>query len=790
MKKILLIAFLCSLPFGLFAQKAVLMTEGVTPHSLTTLGLTTNSVSAGMKIIPNGTYCYLSPMNVAADLSPVLTATYEFIAKPSGSVAAFESIASEPLWKMFKADVKGEYQVKLTITTALGTDDTTMSLYSGSYVGVGGYEGVAAAYPNCMSCHASMPAFVAIFDKWKVSGHATIFKTEITTGAAYYSTSCMKCHTTGYDHHLAAANNGFDDVAASLGWVWQGPPNPGKWDTLKTQKPGLVNHATIGCEMCHGAGSEHAAGGAAAKIQKSTDASVCAQCHDEPWRHNKYSEFEHSGHAEAVYETSWGTRTLPAHDMGQCMRCHDGRGYILYSKGLTTTSPIAPTLADHTTINCATCHDPHGNTYTASLRQTPVTGDTLGNGYNYTAVGGTGQTCMSCHKARRNGVVYQSTSISSTWGPHHSVQSDVFLGQNAVAVYDTLPYATSYHRNALANACVDCHMYPTADTGTVNRDKVGGHTWHLRNAENNYQHTKACESCHGPKTTFDDFVAAADYDADGNIESVQNEVKGLSRLVRLNLPPIGQDTIIWSMIKGNADSVKFKKAYWNYQLIEYDGSYGMHNAKFAISVLSKTVRSINGGFIPVELMSFAAKTSGSSVILNWETATETNNKGFAVERNINGTWNQIAFVNGKGTSTVQNSYTYTDNLVNVKANGSVSYRLKQVDLDGTTEYSKVVFVNINNMPREFSLDQNYPNPFNPSTSIKFTVPVSGNVKVAVYNAMGKLVKELVNADFEAGSHSINWNGDDNSGVKVASGIYFYKMDAGNRTFTKKMVLMK
>ncbi|NUN10469.1 MAG: T9SS type A sorting domain-containing protein [Ignavibacteriaceae bacterium] len=790
MKKILLIAFLFLLPFSLLAQRAVIKVEGVSRAKLTSYGLATNSVSAGLKIVPNLTYSYLSPLNIA-NSDPILTATWQFVSRPSGSAAAFEAFPNKPTWTMFKPDVKGEYQVKLTVTTAAGSDDTTMSLFAGSYVGVGNYEGVAAAFPQCMSCHGSMPAFTAIFDKWKVSGHATRFKNDITSGSTHFSTSCMKCHTTGYDHNLVANNNGFDDVAAQLGWVWYAPPDPSKWDSLKTNKPGLVNHANIGCEMCHGTGSEHGAGGNVARIQVTLDDATCGQCHDAPWRYNEGAQYENSMHSVAIWSSGFATRGLPSGDLQQCMRCHSGKGYVMYTNGETQTTPLTPTVADHVVVTCATCHDPHGNQFYASLRQSPVAGDTLANGYNYTNMGGTGQTCMSCHKARQNNVTYVNNNLNANWGPHYSGQADILFGQNAAPVFDANPYLSSGHKYAIADGCVDCHMYATTDTGTVNRDKVGGHSMKLRNAENDYQHTKACESCHGPKTSFADFVAAADYDRDGNIEPIQDEVKGLERLLRIALPPIGLDSINWAMIVGiGADSMNYRKAYFNYRLVHYDGSYGMHNTKFTIDVLSKSIKAINNGFIPVELMAFNARTSDNTVVLNWETGSETNNKGFSVERKINGNWKEIGFVNGKGTTTGVSKYTYTDNLVNVQLNGTVSYRLKQVDFDGTSEFSKVVNVNINSMPVDFSLAQNYPNPFNPSTSIKFTVPVNSNVKIAVYNAMGKLVKELVNRDYDAGTYSVEWLGNDNNGAKVASGIYFYKMDAGNKSITKKMVLMK
>ncbi|MDP2303107.1 MAG: FlgD immunoglobulin-like domain containing protein [Ignavibacteria bacterium] len=783
MKKSVLLLLVTVFALNLNAQKAVLKTEAVSPHQLTTLGLTTNSVATGLRVVPNGTYVYLSPFNIPVT-DPILTAVYTFDQTPVGSGATFTSFNNN--WAYFKPDVVGEYKVKLTITTALGTDDTVYSYFAGNFVGVGNFDGVAGSFPKCMTCHASDPKFSAIYDRWKVSGHANIFKNQITTGAAYYSTSCMKCHTTGYDHNVVSSNGGFDDVATQLGWAWQAPPNAGKWDTLKTQFPGLVNLATIGCESCHGAGSVHATMGANKNnIQISVDDGVCAQCHDEPWRHNKVAEYENSLHSEAVYEGS-ATRALPAHDLQQCMRCHDGAGYVLYTKNQTTTIPIAPTVADHHVIGCATCHDPHGNDYTASLRQTPATGDTLGNGYSYTTLGGTGQTCMSCHKGRRDNVTYVvGSSVNAYWGPHYSTQSDVLFGQNA-AKFDETPFISGNHK-FIANACVDCHMAATPDTGSVNRSKVGGHSFNIVNKDNGYAHLTGCVSCHGPVNSLADFIASSDYDGDGTVEPIQAEVDGLMQRLRIALPPVGLDSISVTQITALND-LTIRKAYFNYRLIYGDASHGMHNAKFTVNVLTKSILAI-GGIIPVELTSFEAVQNNDMVTLKWETATETNNKGFEIEKNTGNGWSKIGYIAGKGTSTELNRYTYSDDLSNMDA-AAISYRLRQVDLDGTAHYSKVVNVDFTPSPKEFALNQNYPNPFNPTTTISFTVPKQDRVKVVIYDAMGSIVNEIMNDVVPAGKHQITWNGVDGNGSKVASGIYFYRLESSTTTLTKKMILMK
>lgn len=786
MKKLFVTLLLCLLVVpSIQAQRAKIQIEGVSPYELTSLGLTTNSVSAGTRNVPNGTYAYFSAMNIA-DTNSVRTAVWTLTAKPTGSTAAIETFGST--WAMLKPDVKGQYDVKLVVTTATGTDDTTISVYSASYIGVGNFEGVAGSFPNCMMCHNSMPTFVAIFDKWKNSVHGQTFKKNATTGPASFGKNCFKCHTTGSDKNLVVNNGGFDDVATLLGYTWTSGPNAGKWDSLKTGFANLVNFATIGCESCHGPGSEHGTTGDKAKITVQYDDATCMQCHDSPWRYPQARQYKNSKHSVALWSGSFAqTAASQNNNLGNCIRCHDAAGFVNFTKGKTTNT-TGWTAANHNNVTCATCHDPHGTGAEFSLRQTPTGSDTLGNGFRYTTFGGTGQLCMNCHKARRDGLSYQATPISGTWGPHHSVQSDIFLGQNAYP-YPDVTYQTSNHKYAVTNACVDCHMAATTDTGTVNRDKVGGHSWAMANEATGYDHTKGCVSCHGPKTSFSDFVAAADYDQNGTIGSIQDEVKGLIRILKRLLPPVGQDTVIWSLIKGNADSVKYKQAFWNLQLVENDGSFGMHNAKYSLSVLMASIKKLNNGVIPVELMSFNSSINRNEVTLTWETATETNNKGFAVERNLSGKWVEVGFISGKGTTTEAQTYTYKEKL-NLNSDAKVWYRLRQVDYSGKYTFSKDVYVSFVAGPQEYNLTQNYPNPFNPTTGFSFTVPVSGLVKVRVYDAMGNLVKELFNNTVEQGTYKVSWNADDANGRKVASGIYFYKLEAGSIVLTKKMVLMK
>lgn len=190
----------------------------------------------------------------------------------------------------------------------------------------------------------------------------------------------------------------------------------------------------------------------------------------------------------------------------------------------------------------------------------------------------------------------------------------------------------------------------------------------------------------------------------------------------------------------------------------------------------------NGGYVPVELTSFAANVNGNSVTLNWQTATELNNRGFAIERKINNSeFEQISFVDGHGTTTETQNYIFTDN--NLQP-ASYTYRLKQIDFDGTFAYSKEVMVDVTEI-FSFKLENNYPNPFNPSTSIKFTLPEVSQVKLNVYNALGEMVAELINGQMNSGSHEIKFDASN-----LSSGIYIYTLESAGNKISKKMMLMK
>ncbi len=201
---------------------------------------------------------------------------------------------------------------------------------------------------------------------------------------------------------------------------------------------------------------------------------------------------------------------------------------------------------------------------------------------------------------------------------------------------------------------------------------------------------------------------------------------------------------------------------------------------------------ITSGPLPVQLVSFVGTATGTGTVqLSWTTISEINNYGFYVENKIEGAdFSEVtgSFTPGHGTTNAPQRYSFTDHPLTA---GPLSYRLKQVDLDGTIHYTEPIHVSVatgvtEHKPAEFALSQNYPNPFNPSTEIRFSVEKTGQTTLDVYNMLGQKVATLFDGVAEAGHNNVvRVNAD-----QLASGMYFYRLQNGMQMAMKKMVLMK
>jgi hypothetical protein len=191
--------------------------------------------------------------------------------------------------------------------------------------------------------------------------------------------------------------------------------------------------------------------------------------------------------------------------------------------------------------------------------------------------------------------------------------------------------------------------------------------------------------------------------------------------------------------------------------------------------------------IPVALSNFSADVNQSKVTLTWETSSEMNNLGFFIERrNISSEeseaeWVETGFREGRGNSTERNLYRYEDYPL---YDGTYHYRLRQVDYDGTSEYSNVVEVNLFTV-KTFELSQNYPNPFNPTTTISFQLPEASFISLKVFDALGAEIETIAEGKYPAGVHEVIFNAE-----KLSSGLYMYRIISGTTERTRKMMVVK
>ena len=202
-----------------------------------------------------------------------------------------------------------------------------------------------------------------------------------------------------------------------------------------------------------------------------------------------------------------------------------------------------------------------------------------------------------------------------------------------------------------------------------------------------------------------------------------------------------------------------------------------------------------GGALPIELASFTAASGPvSGVHIAWKTLSEINNYGFEVQRSaaVADGFSTLpgGLVRGHGTTLAPQLYAFDDASAGP---GTWYYRLKQIDLNGSIHFVEPVRAEAaagnvaagGSAPPEFALLQNHPNPFNPSTTIRFDLASDRDVSLKVYNALGQVVSELVSGHRPAGRYSIVW---DASGI--ASGVYFYRLEAGSFVQTKKLIVLR
>jgi hypothetical protein len=191
----------------------------------------------------------------------------------------------------------------------------------------------------------------------------------------------------------------------------------------------------------------------------------------------------------------------------------------------------------------------------------------------------------------------------------------------------------------------------------------------------------------------------------------------------------------------------------------------------------------NDTVLPVELTSFDVRLDGTAAVLDWRTASEENNLGFDIQHAVGtATFETIGFVHGAGTTSEPSDYTYT---VKGLLPGSHRFRLRQIDLDGTTSVSQKIDVTVV-VPERIYLSEGYPNPFNPATTFDLAVKVEQEVRVQVFNEIGRHVTDLFAGRLPANdTRSITFDA-----TGLASGTYILQVQGVDFSESRRVVLLK
>jgi len=531
----------------------------------------------------------------------------------------------------FTPDVVGAYYVSVQLRGATGTSNTEYAFFNaGTYIGVN--EG------KCATCH---PTYAK---EWAETAHATLFSRELDNmvdgplgvkpGAAgyitHYSETCARCHTTGYYPAPYNGAGGYWDAKAKANWTfptWKQidaaflKTGPSNWENAPAA---VKNMGTIGCEVCHGPANEHVKNGARVMVS-SVDSGVCNQCHGAAANHSKGWQLANSKHTTG---SSFEEINGPARQA--CMRCHGAEGFITF-----VANPKNPAAwsNEEGSISCATCHDPHSDANPFQLR---IVGKPLETPLGDKAKDvGLSAICETCHNTRVSSEDFYAGKSASY--PHYSSAAELLSNQGGVTYGQTVP--DSPHGMVVGMApistgatepgaarfkftppdaktgnvpgpCVTCHMWdpvtsPITDTLAF---KVGGHSFNTVTPDGKTDYGASCKSCHGEVKDFN-LKAKADYDGNGKVEGVQDEVKGLLNVLWKGLEAKGVTKVAtgypYANLPANADA-KVKNAWFNYRIVygvmwgseTGNGNEGkaaaVHNFKRAVALLQLSIKDLTG----------------------------------------------------------------------------------------------------------------------------------------------------------------------------------------------------
>jgi hypothetical protein len=469
----------------------------------------------------------------------------------------------------------------------------------------GEFMGVQAG--NCAQCHPGQTK------EWAETGHGVIFQREVNGGAdpktSHYGEQCIRCHTTGYSPGVK--NGGFADVQAQTSWQFPAltdiQTGQGQWEAVPAA---LQNMGNIQCEDCHGPAKDHVVNGA--KMAVSLDEGVCNVCHAGGGHHVKGQELANAGHSDKMAQ-AWTYPVGPSRQ--DCVRCHSGAGYISFLKNPTEKASWDNSMQ---TASCAVCHDPHSDANKFQLRITGKPVEAVGITKDFAL----SATCVECHNARTTAADAAKANF-----PHYSAAGEMLSDGGGVTYGQTVPNsphgmivgvapvknpdpaaAGSFLFGGVApGPCVTCHMTPIpADANDPTHYTVGEHSFNTVSPDGMFQYTAACQTCHQGIKDFN-LQAKADYDGNGKVETVQQEVSGLLNVLQGALKDSGV-----TPVQGHPYFDRSNLAYWsdsqknavyNYLFVRgVEGTDGkasaIHNFKRSVALLQLSYKDLTGHDLP------------------------------------------------------------------------------------------------------------------------------------------------------------------------------------------------
>ena len=504
---------------------------------------------------------------------------------------------------------------------------------------------------------------------------------------------------------------------------------------------------------------------------------------------------------------------IPMTDLA-CLKCHSTTekypdGTDINSDTYTPSCNDCHNFAAGSTVAQQTCYNCHNR----QVYERQMYPDSTATGDVHRKAG---MTCMSCHK--KDELHGDGTAYVSWLEPGASKTSCVechpLSGLSSNTSHDT--HAKTGKVDCLAChttsivSCTNCHFETLLATGKnrplkkikgfellIKRNgkvTTGTFMTYTYNGKTDViiapfrshliqKNARTCTDCH---VNMGGSVAAInEYNASQKITMTKWDETNKTLITPVGVVPIPSDwktslKFDFATYDGDVMNLTSDPTKWRYITSDVDNIHMYYAEPLDDATLTKL------GFttlptVPVELSSFTATVNSNKVLLEWTTATETNNSGFEIQKKLAGDFVTVGFVKGNGTTTEMHNYSFADKS---ERGGKYLYRLKQINFNGTYEFSKEIEVTVV-FGMNYTLNQNYPNPFNPTTKISYSIPQSGFVQLNVYDALGNIVKTLVNESKDAGYYDVEFNA---SGL--TSGIYFYQIKSGNFSETKKLVIMK